>query len=115
MIILPRQARDKHGKSQKRTPFVQVDVDAIAPADDGEGPVAAQSTGEKTHLLRHFYTKKRSIHQDRLGTNIGKVEKKRAALSYRARSQRTSLQTSPHTAWWLFVCTSCRTCTERFS
>jgi hypothetical protein len=57
IIILPRQAREKHGKSQKGTPFVQVDVDAIAPADDGEGPVAAQSTGEKTHLLRHFYTK----------------------------------------------------------
>jgi hypothetical protein len=46
--------------------------------------------GEKTALLVHSFALKRSFYQDRLGTNIGKTQKKRVPFSCRSDSLRAA-------------------------
>jgi hypothetical protein len=74
-IILPRQARDKHsigkGHSQKRCVFSQVKNHLLSP----EGTLQGGAGVRKRHFLAVFILK-RSFDQDRLGTNIGKTQKK---------------------------------------
>jgi hypothetical protein len=81
VIILPRQARDKHREStRKREAFFA----GAAAATDGperanrslEALTSAAVGAINASFLPRFYTKKRSFCQDRLGTNIGKFEGK---------------------------------------
>eukprot|EP01046_Picozoa_sp_COSAG06_P036763 COSAG06_NODE_4084_length_4591_cov_2.794524_3_plen_103_part_00 len=77
----------------------------------------------KMIFLSHFYTKKRSFCQDRLGTNIGKVEKMRCVFCRgrpRCAPRRCSLvccseQFSPHCANHPPVAYLCRAALRRAS
>jgi len=69
MANLPRQARDKH--RGKRSTKVAVHFSQTDTLFD--------LSGKETPLLRNLYINA-SFYQDRLGTNIGKTQKKRVAF-----------------------------------
>ena len=81
MIILPRQARDKHRESTQNSAVVMqmstliyTDVFNVAPA----------ALGTEPSFFAPFETKKRSFYQYRLGINIGKqtTQKKRGVFVF---------------------------------
>ena len=110
MIVLPRQARDKHRDYSKRrcvsaSAGGEAGVGRYVAAHDGGCAQVRRGGGKKTKresIAMPFYTKNATsfYHQDRLGTNIGKkAHSKRECvrrLSYRMRRWRCS---TTRTAW----------------
>jgi hypothetical protein len=87
MIILPRQARDKYRENsrKKEMRFLadprQRHVQHSVLGRQAAGSEAAWPHGAKNATFcAAIYISKRTFYQDRLGTNLGKVEKRVAFL-----------------------------------
>jgi hypothetical protein len=65
-IHLPRQARDEHKETRKR---------GAASAGWRIPPVLWSVVGEENGIFEPFIYKNETFYQDRLGTNIGKLQK----------------------------------------
>jgi hypothetical protein len=71
MIILPRQARDKHRENSKTGRFLhRLSQNGLSTIISSVRTVAVR----KTPFCKHFDTKKGLLYHDRLGTNEGRVE-----------------------------------------
>ena len=75
-IILPRQARDKYRESTQKESGVFVIAAAAAAPIGLVGKGIVYDTVRKTPFGAVFELKQPNIYQDRLGTNVGIVEKK---------------------------------------
>ena len=93
MNIFPRHARDKHRENSKRRPFLAV-LDWIR-------------CGSRNAISTLCCYSKPNICQDRLGTNVGNVERKRLFCRAR-RTALVALQVLGKRGWLLvLVCRAC--------